>query len=57
MVPYKNGDTTHHSGLESSVVIRNIADVKFSLVNAPESVFTGDVAKIEFDVEWYDEVF
>ncbi len=41
-----NGDTTHHSGLESSVVIRNIADVKFSLVNAPESVFTGDVAMI-----------
>jgi len=57
VVPYKNGDTTHHSGLESSVVVRNIADVKHILVNAPESVFNGDVAMIEFDMEWYDKVF
>jgi len=28
-----------------------------NIVNAPESVFNGDVAMIEFDVEWYDEVF
>ena len=52
-----NGDTTHHSGLESSVVIRNIADVKSILVNAPESVFNGDVAMIEFDVEWLTKYF
>jgi hypothetical protein len=55
--PQEWGYYTHHSGLVSSVLVRNIAEVKHILVNAPESVFTWDVAKIEFDVEWYDEVF
>ncbi len=38
--------TTHHSGLESSIFVRDIADVKPILVNAPESVFNGDMAMI-----------
>jgi len=47
---YKNGDNVHHSELTSSVVVRSVADVKLILVNAPEFVFKGEIAKIEFDV-------
>ncbi|NQE44562.1 hypothetical protein C5S31_00895 [ANME-1 cluster archaeon GoMg2] len=49
-VTYKNGDNKHHNGLESSVFVTSIADVRLILVNAPESVFKDDAAKIEFDV-------
>ena len=49
-VTYKNGDNVHHSELKSSVVVKNIADVKLILVNTPEFVFQGEIAKIEFDV-------
>jgi hypothetical protein len=49
-VTYKNGDNIHHNDLESSVLVKSIADVKLILVNAPEFVYKGDIAKIEFDV-------
>ena len=49
-VTYKNGDNVHHNDLESSVLVKSIADVKLILVNAPEFVNKGDIAKIEFDV-------
>ena len=49
-VTYKNGDNKHHNGLESSVFVTSIADVRLILVNAPESFFKDDAAKIEFDV-------
>ncbi len=49
-VTYKNGDNVHHNDLESSVLVKSIADVKLILVNAPEFVNKGAVAKIEFDV-------
>ncbi len=49
-VIYKNGDNIHHNDLESSVLVKSIADVKLILVNAPEFVYKGDRAKIEFDV-------
>jgi len=49
-VTYKNGDNVHHNDLESSVLVKSIADVKLILVNAPEFVYKGDIAKIEFDV-------
>ncbi len=49
-VIYKNGDNVHHNDLESSVLVKSIADVKLILVNAPEFVYKGDIAKIEFDV-------
>jgi hypothetical protein len=49
-VTYKNGDNVHHNDLESSVLVKSIADVKLILVNAPDFVYKGDIAKIEFDV-------
>jgi hypothetical protein len=49
-VTYKNGDNVHHDKLESSVLVKSIADVKLILLNAPEFVYKGEVAKIEFDV-------
>ena len=49
-VTYKNGDNVHHNDLESSVLVKSIADVKLILVNVPEFVYKGDIAKIEFDV-------
>ena len=49
-VIYKNGENVHHNYLESSVLVKSIADVKLILVNAPEFVYKGDIAKIEFDV-------
>jgi hypothetical protein len=50
VVTYKNGDNVHRGEFDSSVLVRHVADVKLILVNAPESVFKGDVAKIDFDV-------
>ena len=47
---YKNGDNVHHSELASSVLVKNIAAVRLILVNEPEFVFKGEIAKIEFDV-------
>jgi hypothetical protein len=47
---YKNGNNVHHSELASSVAVKISSDVKLILVNAPESVFKGDVARIDFDV-------
>ena len=47
---YKNGDNLHHSEFTSSVLVKSIADVKLILVNAPEFVLKGDIAKIDFDV-------
>ena len=49
-VAYKNGDNVHHNELKSSVLVKSIADVKLILVNAPESVLKGEIAKIDFDV-------
>ncbi len=49
-VTYKNGDNLHYNDLKSSVLVKNSSDVKLILVNAPESVFKGEVAKIDFDV-------
>jgi hypothetical protein len=49
-VTYKNGDNVHHNELKSSVLVKSIADVKLILVNVPEFVYKGDIAKIEFDV-------
>ena len=49
-VAYKNGDNVHHNELKSSVLVKSIADVKLILVNAPEFVLKGEIAKIEFDV-------
>jgi hypothetical protein len=49
-VIYKNGDNVHHNDLESSVLVKSIADVKLILLNAPKFVYKGDRAKIEFDV-------
>lgn len=49
-VTYKNGDNVHHNDLESSVLVKSIADVKLILLNAPEFVYKGEVAKVEFDV-------
>ena len=47
---YKNGDNVHHSEFTSSVLVRSIADVKLILVNAPEFVLKGEIARIDFDV-------
>jgi len=47
---YKNGDNVHYRELKSSVVVKSVADVKLILVNAPEFVSKGEIAKIEFDV-------
>ena len=47
---YKNGNNEHYSELTSSVVAKSSSDVKLILVNAPESVFRGEVARIDFDV-------
>jgi len=49
-VAYKNGENRHSNEFESSVEVRSDADVKLILVNAPESVFRGEIAKLEFDV-------
>lgn len=47
---YKNGNNVHHSELTSSVEVKSSSDVKLILVNAPEFVLKGDMARIDFDV-------
>lgn len=47
---YKNGNNAHHSELASSVSVKSSSDVRLILVNAPEFVLKGDVARIDFDV-------
>ena len=49
-VEYKNGENVHSSELASSIVVKSSSDVKLILVNAPEFVLKGDVARIDFDV-------
>jgi len=49
-VEYKNGENLHSSELTSSIGVKSSSDVKLILVNAPEFVFQGEVAKIDFDV-------
>ena len=49
-VAYKNGDNVHRNELKSSVLVKSTADVKLILVNAPEFVLKGEIAKIDFDV-------
>jgi hypothetical protein len=47
---YKNGNNVHRSTMTSSVTAQTSADVKLILVAAPDFVYQGDVARIEFDV-------
>ncbi len=47
---YKNGNNIHRSKLTSSIMVKSGSDVKLILVNAPEFVLRGDVARIDFDV-------
>ena len=49
-VMYKNGNNQHSSELASSILVTGSSAVKLILVNAPEFVFQGDVARIDFDV-------
>lgn len=50
IVDYKNDVNSHRSTLDSAVSVRSNSDIKLILVDAPESVAKGEVAKIEFDV-------
>jgi hypothetical protein len=47
---YKNGNNVHLSTMASSVTAQSSADVKLILVAAPDFVYQGDIARIEFDV-------
>ena len=47
---YKNGNNVHSSDLTSSITVTSRSDVRLILVDAPEFVYHGEVAKIEFDV-------
>ncbi len=47
---YKNDNNVHSSRLASSVLVRGRSDVKLILVNAPDFVSQGAVARIDFDV-------
>jgi hypothetical protein len=47
---YKNGINGHSSELDSSMLVKSSSDVRLILVNAPEFVFKGDIARIDFDV-------
>jgi hypothetical protein len=49
-VEYKNGENVHSSELTLSIMVKSSSDVKLILVNAPEFVFRGEVANIDFDV-------
>jgi len=49
-VEYKNGVNSHRNTLETAVFVRNNADVRLILVDAPNSVLKGEVARIDFDV-------
>jgi len=50
VVEYKNGINSHRNTLDSTVFVRNSADLRLILVDAPKSVLKGEVAKIDFDV-------
>jgi hypothetical protein len=47
---YKNGNNAHASALSSSIAVKGSSDVKLILVDAPDSVVKGELAKIDFDV-------
>jgi hypothetical protein len=47
---YRNGNNEHSSTLTSLVMVKRDADVKLILVSAPDYVYQGDVATIDFDV-------
>ena len=47
---YKNGNNVHRTTMTSSVIAQISADVKLILVAAPDFVYQGDTARIEFDV-------
>ncbi|MGC9445175.1 MAG: COG1361 S-layer family protein [Candidatus Methanospirareceae archaeon] len=47
---YKNGNNVHHSTMASFITAQISADVKLILVAAPDFVYQGDIARIEFDV-------
>ncbi|MBN1762248.1 MAG: hypothetical protein JW878_04115 [Methanomicrobia archaeon] len=47
---YKNGNNVHSSDLTSSITVTSRSDVRLILVDAPEFVYQGEVARIEFDV-------
>jgi hypothetical protein len=49
-VEYKNGENVHSSELASSIMVKSSSDVKLILVNAPEFVYQGEVATLDFDV-------
>ncbi|MGB2727925.1 MAG: hypothetical protein WBD09_05550 [Halobacteriota archaeon] len=49
-VEYKNGENLQCCELKSSVFVRNNADVRLILVDAPKSILKGEFAKIDFDV-------
>ncbi len=49
-VTYKNGNNVHSSELASSIMVTGSSAVKLILVDTPEFVFQGDVARIDFDV-------
>ncbi len=50
IVDYKNGVNSHRNTLDSAVSVKSSSDIKLILLDAPESVAKGEVAKIEFDV-------
>ncbi len=47
---YKNGNNVHTTGLSAAVTAKSAADVKLILVDAPDFVYQGDIARIDFDV-------
>lgn len=47
---YKNGNNVHSSQLSSPIAVKSRSDVKLILVNAPDFVAQGEVARIDFDV-------
>jgi hypothetical protein len=49
-VTYKNGNNVHSSELVSSILVTGSSAVKLILVDTPEFVFQGGVARIDFDV-------
>jgi len=50
VVDYKNGVNSHRNTLDSAVSVKSSSDIKLILLDAPESVAKGEVAKIELDV-------
>ena len=49
-VMYKNGNNAHYNELASSILVKSSSGVKLILVDSPEFVVKGDVARIDFDV-------